>query len=79
MPLVVLVTTVLVPLPRDDPPAQAGIAASHGHLRQPRFLAIMVAGSLIQASHAVYYGFSTLDWTRPASTARPSARCGRSA
>jgi PPP family 3-phenylpropionic acid transporter len=24
----------------------------------------MAAGSLIQASHAVYYGFSTLDWTR---------------
>jgi PPP family 3-phenylpropionic acid transporter len=62
--LVVLVATVLVPLPRDDPPAQAGTAASHGHLRQPRFLAIMAAGSLIQASHAVYYGFSTLDWTR---------------
>ena len=24
----------------------------------------MAAGSLIQASHAAYYGFSTLDWTR---------------
>jgi PPP family 3-phenylpropionic acid transporter len=29
----------------------------------PGFLPIAVAASLIQASHAVYYGFSTLDWT----------------
>ena len=36
---------------------------SHSHLRQPAFLAIAAAASLIQASHAVYYGFSTLDWT----------------
>jgi len=35
----------------------------HSHLRQPAFLAIAAAGSLIQASHAVYYGFSSLDWT----------------
>jgi PPP family 3-phenylpropionic acid transporter len=61
--LVVLVATLLVPLPRDEP-VQPGTVASHGHLRQPRFLAIMAAGSLIQASHAVYYGFSTLDWSR---------------
>jgi len=61
--LVVLVATMLIPLPREEP-AQSGTAATHNHLRQPRFLAIMAAGSLIQASHAVYYGFSTLDWTR---------------
>jgi MFS transporter, PPP family, 3-phenylpropionic acid transporter len=61
--LVVLIATMLVPLPHDEP-AQTGTAANHGHLRQPRFLAIMAAGSLIQASHAVYYGFATLDWTR---------------
>jgi MFS transporter, PPP family, 3-phenylpropionic acid transporter len=61
--LVVLVATILVPLPRDEF-AQPGTVAGHGHLRQPRFLAIMAAGSLIQASHAVYYGFATLDWTR---------------
>jgi PPP family 3-phenylpropionic acid transporter len=36
---------------------------SRGHLRQPAFLAFAAAASLIQASHAVYYGFSTLDWT----------------
>jgi PPP family 3-phenylpropionic acid transporter len=62
--LVVLVTIMLVPLPADESTAPSGAAASHGHLRQPRFLAIMAAASLIQASHAVYYGFSTLDWTR---------------
>ena len=37
-------------------------AAGHSHLRQPAYLAIAAAGSLIQASHAVYYGFSVLDW-----------------
>jgi PPP family 3-phenylpropionic acid transporter len=38
-------------------------SASHSHLRQPAFLAVAAAASLIQASHAVYYGFSTLDWS----------------
>ncbi|MBV9260512.1 MAG: MFS transporter [Pseudolabrys sp.] len=33
-------------------------------LREPTFLAVLIAASLIQASHAVYYGFSTLDWSR---------------
>lgn len=31
-------------------------------LRDPAFLAAIVAASLIQASHALYYGFSTIDW-----------------
>jgi len=31
-------------------------------LRDPAFLAIAVAASLIQGSHALYYSFSTLDW-----------------
>src|SRR5690606_28126560 len=31
-------------------------------LRDPAFVAAVVAASLIQASHAVYYGFSALDW-----------------
>jgi PPP family 3-phenylpropionic acid transporter len=31
-------------------------------LRDPPFLAVTAAASLIQASHAVYYGFSTLAW-----------------
>ena len=43
--------------------ARRAARGSHSHLRQPAFLAIAAAASLIQASHAVYYGFSTLDWT----------------
>lgn len=33
-------------------------------LHSPKFLAVAVAAALIQASHAVFYGFSTLDWSR---------------
>jgi len=54
-------TMLLVPQPREVSPGAA--RSAHSHLRQPAFLAIAAAGSLIQASHAVYYGFSTLDWT----------------
>jgi PPP family 3-phenylpropionic acid transporter len=32
-------------------------------LRDPAFLAVMAAASLIQSSHAVYYAFSALAWT----------------
>jgi PPP family 3-phenylpropionic acid transporter len=53
---------LLLPLPREVAP-RATRDSGHNHLRQPAFLAIAAAGSLIQASHAVYYGFSTLDWT----------------
>jgi PPP family 3-phenylpropionic acid transporter len=52
---------MLVPLARSEAPAQG--VAGHSHLRRPAFLAVAAAGSLIQASHAVYYGFSTLDWS----------------
>lgn len=48
-------------------PHQAGAPATasssaQGMLRNPAFLAIAAAASLIQASHAVFYGFSALDW-----------------
>jgi PPP family 3-phenylpropionic acid transporter len=52
---------LLVRLPREGPARQR--SATHHHLRQPAFLAIAAAGSLIQASHAIYYAFSTLDWS----------------
>ena len=58
--LVVAAAIMLVRVPRD---ARAAPATAHSHLRQPSFLAIAAAASLIQASHAVYYGFATLDWT----------------
>ena len=32
-------------------------------LRVPAFVLVAIASSLIQGSHAVYYGFSSLDWT----------------
>ena len=31
-------------------------------LRDPRFLGFLLCASLLQASHAVYYGFATLHW-----------------
>lgn len=44
-------------------PAPAGPEPSHKELlRTPGFIAVAIAAGLIQASHAVYYGFSTLDW-----------------
>ncbi len=44
------------------PAIEAGRAP--GHLWQsPKFLAIAAAAGLIQASHALYYGFSAVDWT----------------
>jgi PPP family 3-phenylpropionic acid transporter len=37
-------------------------ASAKGLLRNPAFLLVALATSLIQASHAVYYGFSAIDW-----------------
>ncbi len=59
--LVAAATLALVPLPRAG--KVRAHASGHSHLRSPAFLAIAAAGCLIQASHAVYYGFSTLDWS----------------
>ena len=41
---------------------QAGLSFAGGVWRDPAFLAVAAAASLIQASHAVFYGFSALDW-----------------
>jgi PPP family 3-phenylpropionic acid transporter len=41
---------------------QAGLSLAGGVWRDPAFLAVAAAASLIQASHAVFYGFSALDW-----------------
>jgi PPP family 3-phenylpropionic acid transporter len=46
--------------------APADTGASHGdahHWGSRRFLLVAAAASLIQASHALYYGFSAVDWT----------------
>jgi PPP family 3-phenylpropionic acid transporter len=51
----------LMPLPPPAPladPAQAGRAL----WRSKGFLAVVIAASLVQSSHAAYYGFSTIAW-----------------
>lgn len=45
------------PHPHTEEPARASSI-----LRNPGFIAVIAAAGLIQASHATFYGFSTLDW-----------------
>jgi PPP family 3-phenylpropionic acid transporter len=51
----------LMPLPQ-APLRSGGESADLPLWRTPRFVAIVLAASLIQSSHAVYYGFSTITW-----------------
>ena len=52
----------LAPLsPTPAQPAEPATARK-SLLRDPAFVAVLAAASLIQASHAVYYGFSALQW-----------------
>ena len=51
----------LQPLDRPKPPASAVPGAST-LLRDPGFLAIIVAAGLIQGSHAAYYAFGSITW-----------------
>ena len=51
----------LQPLDRPKPPATAVLGAS-ALLRDPGFLAIIVAAALIQGSHAAYYAFASITW-----------------
>jgi PPP family 3-phenylpropionic acid transporter len=53
---------LLVPLPGGEAPARRPPRSASGLLRERAFLATAAAASLIQASHALYYGFSTLEW-----------------
>jgi len=52
----------LAPLPAPSRHAVAPQPGRRGLLRDPAFLAVVAAAALIQSSHAVYYGFSTLQW-----------------
>jgi len=52
----------LPPLSTPVPSASAEQSARKPLLRDPAFLAVLAAASLIQASHAVFYGFSALEW-----------------
>ncbi len=52
----------LAPLPTQAPKADEQPPARKPLLRDPEFLAVVAASSLIQASHAIFYGFSALQW-----------------
>jgi PPP family 3-phenylpropionic acid transporter len=53
----------LSPLPaREESLSATRVSSAHDLLRNHALVAAAAAASLIQASHAVYYGFSALDW-----------------
>jgi PPP family 3-phenylpropionic acid transporter len=52
----------LVPLPPRTPAPDRPEPSYLGFLRTPGFVLVAAAAGLIQASHAVFYGFSSLDW-----------------
>jgi PPP family 3-phenylpropionic acid transporter len=58
-----LVTAWTLPPLGPRPPGTSGEAPpARALLRDPSFLAVAAAASLIQGSHALYYGFSTIAW-----------------
>jgi PPP family 3-phenylpropionic acid transporter len=52
---------MLEPMHTSAPSAQPAGPRPH-LLRDPAFITVVAAASLIQSSHAVYYGFSALEW-----------------
>jgi MFS transporter, PPP family, 3-phenylpropionic acid transporter len=54
----------LRPLGSDDVRPSARVASRGGVLFSPGFLLVALAASLIQASHALFYSFSVIDWTQ---------------
>jgi PPP family 3-phenylpropionic acid transporter len=52
----------LLPISTAAPVAGEPAAPRRNLLRDPAFIAVLAAASLIQASHAVFYGFSAVDW-----------------
>ncbi len=57
-----LAALALVPLPRDAPEPTPLRPVRASLWRVPAFAAVMLGASLIQASHAVMYGFGTVQW-----------------
>ena len=57
-----LAAFALAPLSTGAPPASEPQRPRKHLLRDPAFVAVLAAASLIHASHAVYYGFSALEW-----------------
>ena len=62
MGLTALAAIGLIPLAASGGVAGRPATGAKKLLRDPGFLAVAAGASLIQASHAVYYGFSALDW-----------------
>jgi PPP family 3-phenylpropionic acid transporter len=60
--LTALAALTLAPLAAAAPPPSEPSSPRRGLLRDPAFVAVLAAASLIQASHAVFYGFSALQW-----------------
>ncbi len=57
-----LASLALAPLSTAAPPAAEPPSPRQHVLRDPAFIAVLAGSSLIQASHAVYYSFSALQW-----------------
>ncbi len=57
-----LASLALAPLSTAAPPAGEPPGERKHLLLDPAFVAVLAGSSLIQASHAVYYGFSALEW-----------------
>jgi len=57
-----LASLALAPLSTAAPPAGVSPPQRRHLLLDPAFLAVLAGSSLVQASHAVYYGFSALEW-----------------
>jgi PPP family 3-phenylpropionic acid transporter len=57
-----LASMTLAPLSTAAPSVDAGAVARKSVLRDPAFIAVVAAASFIQASHAVFYGFSAVEW-----------------
>jgi PPP family 3-phenylpropionic acid transporter len=62
MVLTVAAACALAPLGPSRSGARAPPRSAQKLWRDPTFIAVAAAASLIQASHAIYYGFSSLDW-----------------
>jgi MFS transporter, PPP family, 3-phenylpropionic acid transporter len=60
--LIALAAWTLEPLSVNAPEHGAQAAPRQASLRDPAFIAVVTAASLIQASHALFYGFSALQW-----------------
>jgi len=60
--LIALTAFALAPLAAPAAPAPVPRAERRSLLREPAFIAVLAGASLIQASHAVYYSFSSLQW-----------------